>query len=272
MAHIAQVKQALKQGDKKQAMRLLKSILKENPTADAWYMAARLTDDRDKQRQYLKRALMLDSNHRKAKDLYRELGGQQIGSNRAILQMLYEEISRTGENSRLLGSMTPQQRFFIASGLSILMIVSMFGLLSAVFYQPSPPEFGPEPSPHVMLSAQPLMDYFISSSLPVVDSYAIELTDEEKVIEHAVDLPFDIRLDARYTLILTDTVTDYEVQVYVYDSHLSARTHQGNLEETAREQSQLILSHNNVNIVYPAALDTTLVQNMEQIVNQAPVS
>ncbi len=63
MASLADVQRMLKQGDRKRAALILQRVLKENPSADAWYLAARLTKSADKTQTYLQNALKLDPNH-----------------------------------------------------------------------------------------------------------------------------------------------------------------------------------------------------------------
>lgn len=64
---------ALQAGDKASARRLLSGMLKTNPTADAWYLAAHATDDPAVQIRCLKKALALDEWHSKANRMLAQL-------------------------------------------------------------------------------------------------------------------------------------------------------------------------------------------------------
>jgi hypothetical protein len=66
---------ALQNGDIPQARRLLKPILKESPSADAWYLAARTMDDDEKTIACLKKALALNEWHTEANRLLHRLEG-----------------------------------------------------------------------------------------------------------------------------------------------------------------------------------------------------
>lgn len=75
---IKQVKQAIREGDKKQARRLLRPILQGEPTADAWTLAAMVTDTDEQAIQCLKRALAIDEWHTTANRMLSQL--QSVGS------------------------------------------------------------------------------------------------------------------------------------------------------------------------------------------------
>ena len=70
---LQQAAQALNAGDKESARRLVKSILKQSPSADAWYLAARAMDDDEQAVACLKKALTLDEWHTQANRLLHQL-------------------------------------------------------------------------------------------------------------------------------------------------------------------------------------------------------
>lgn len=69
------VVEALRQGDPQTARRLLGPVLLEQPSADAWYLAARLSDDREQQIAHLRQALALDNWHSRADRMLTALEG-----------------------------------------------------------------------------------------------------------------------------------------------------------------------------------------------------
>ncbi len=71
------IQHALKQGDKAQARRLLKPLLKESPSADLWVLAAKSMDeeDDDKAIACLRKALELDDFHSEANRLLHKIEG-----------------------------------------------------------------------------------------------------------------------------------------------------------------------------------------------------
>ncbi len=66
---------ALENDDKATARRLLRSILKQAPTAEAWYLAARAMEEKEKSIQCLRKALELDALHTQANRLLFQLEG-----------------------------------------------------------------------------------------------------------------------------------------------------------------------------------------------------
>jgi len=61
---------AIKEGDKERAKMLVASALQQNQTsADAWYLYAYLTDDRLKRQQALSKALAINPQHQRARQL-----------------------------------------------------------------------------------------------------------------------------------------------------------------------------------------------------------
>ena len=77
---INQIKQAIKAGDTAKAKQLLKPILKENPSADAWTLAAYIMDDPQQQIKCLRKALSLDEWHSEANRMLYNLESGNIQS------------------------------------------------------------------------------------------------------------------------------------------------------------------------------------------------
>ena len=76
MSSLIDVNDALEDGHYKQAVALLQHVLREKPSAEAWFMAAKLTldNDRDEAVRHLKRALLLNPEHRDSLSLLGQLG------------------------------------------------------------------------------------------------------------------------------------------------------------------------------------------------------
>jgi len=80
MASLADVQRMIKQGDRKRAALILQRVLKENPSADAWYLAARMTKNQQKTRTYLQNALKLDPGHQRSRQALLDAMGQDGGT------------------------------------------------------------------------------------------------------------------------------------------------------------------------------------------------
>src|SRR5690348_5549009 len=118
MANLSEVQLALKEGDKAKANQLLKTILQKNPSADAWVMAARMTNNPENAKLHLQRALAFDSKHVKARDMLRDLGVQPMSSSAALtgglLTGIVSELEKFGANKPLLRNFSPKQRISTA--------------------------------------------------------------------------------------------------------------------------------------------------------------
>ncbi len=67
------VKWAIDSGDKEEARSLLQDILRDNPSADAWMLAARVADNEQDTFNALKKALEFDPDHAEASQLYERM-------------------------------------------------------------------------------------------------------------------------------------------------------------------------------------------------------
>lgn len=75
-AALQPVIEAIKAGDRQQARRLLRPLLRQ-PTADRWYVAALLSGSSGAARTSLQRALELDPQHEKARQRLAQLAGEE---------------------------------------------------------------------------------------------------------------------------------------------------------------------------------------------------
>ncbi|HRL13127.1 MAG TPA: hypothetical protein PKX07_14685, partial [Aggregatilineales bacterium] len=64
---IAEIEACIRFGDKVHARELLEQVLNEDPSAEAWYLAAQVMDDTEGTITALKHALELDPNHDRAR-------------------------------------------------------------------------------------------------------------------------------------------------------------------------------------------------------------
>ncbi len=69
------VRDAIKYGHKAEARKLLRSLLKSNPSAEAWYLAAQTMDSRKQAIKCLRRALEMDEWHTQSNRMLHELEG-----------------------------------------------------------------------------------------------------------------------------------------------------------------------------------------------------
>lgn len=101
-ADLTPIRAALKDGDKAAARRLLTPILKEQPSADAWTLAAQACDTPDAAIQCLRKALAIDAQHSTANRLLFKLEGavppaalEQRAREQAIAKQTAETLRQT---------------------------------------------------------------------------------------------------------------------------------------------------------------------------------
>jgi hypothetical protein len=146
MANLTEVQMAFKQGDKAKATQLLKTVLHERPSADAWVMAARLTSNAETAKTHLQRALAYDPKHVKARDMLRDLGGTPMSASSALtgglLAAIRTELEKFGANKPVLRNFSPSQRMMTAISLYVVvfavMLVAVSSLLASPVVTPPP--------------------------------------------------------------------------------------------------------------------------------------
>ena len=131
MGNLTEVALAIKGNDRKKAARMLTEIIKEDPSAEDYYLAALLSKDKDKDkaRALCKRALNFDSRHRKANQLWIELGGKPLqspSSESPILERILGFFQDFGTNipgiGPVLNRMHPNVRAGLFAALLIMLI------------------------------------------------------------------------------------------------------------------------------------------------------
>lgn len=83
------IRQALKAGDKAEARRLLGPVLQDQPSAEAWYLAAQAADDYSQAAALLRKALALDPDHAQAKSQLESLNKGQRVAEEGVYEMLW---------------------------------------------------------------------------------------------------------------------------------------------------------------------------------------
>jgi len=143
MANMTEVQMAFKQGDRAKAAQLLKTVLHEHPTADAWVMAARMTSNPETAKMHLQRALAFDPKHIKARDMLRDLGGTPMSTSAALtgglLPVIRAELEKFGANKPILKNLSPSQRMITAISLYTVVIALMLGAVSSLLTTPETP-------------------------------------------------------------------------------------------------------------------------------------
>lgn len=248
MLTLTEVRAAIKQGERKRGITLLKTILQENPTADAWCLAARLTEHKQTALRYVRQALILDPQHNEALTMLHDLGGTRRSFYGMLadetLASVYEQCSR----SPLLSRLPPGAQLAVFSLLMLAMLGGL-GLAIGLFVssrQPALPKDPPETQPVVLVSAGQMADRLRASSLALVD---LEIVSGAEAGEAAQVIRFSLE-DA--------AANQYPVEIQVYDS-IGALIAAWNALP-ASERPGRVVSQTNAVLTYPEALSPPLAQ------------
>lgn len=182
MPTVLDVRSALAKGDKKEASRLLEAILRDEPTADAWYMAAQMTSNEDTAVKYLRRALMIDPDHRLSRDMMRRLGGTDKSASGIFVDEFGTWLRQQGDRSPILKYLSPSLRLVIL----VLLLVGLVGAVVAAFSyvqdnQPEPiPEIGPTAAPQQFVTSEMVLNTFRNNGINV---YGVERIEDVRMTE-----------------------------------------------------------------------------------------
>gem|GEM_PF-6118898 len=279
MAKVSDVKNAINRGDKKQALKLLKETLTKNPSAEAWYLAAQLSNDDTKKKQYLQRALKLDKRHVKSLNMLNDLGSTTQQSSDGFLTRAWYFVEDFGQDSRLLGGMGHYQRISIVLSTFVMVIAGFLVILSSIFSgsdASTPPvveRLEAEPLPF-NLETDTFINHFESSELTIEQIDQIELSDEEKVLQVEMDnglgtiVTRTFNITNQYILKIADAEQTHDVTVQFYGSFLEASYHQIVLKGEAEDTSIEYL--NNSILIYPQVLNEATAQTLIDVYRDAP--
>lgn len=263
MAHLAEVKNLIHQGDKRGALKALQQVIKEQPSADAWYIAARLTDDRTKAKKYLQRALMMDSTHRQARDLLHEYGGKRKSTAEFLASELTDTMIRTGGKTAGIRRLSSRQRVIVLGSLGFVTFLFVallaFIVVANLVMDGGKPERYTTAPTHTELQGQVLVDHFNTSGLTILESGTAAATDDEIDSEEV----FEVTIVSRYEMTVLDIEKPNSVRLYVYENQFDAlRDRQRLLDdfETAN-----VARHQNINLIYPTAMDPEVASTMIDI-------
>lgn len=253
MYTVGEIRTAIRTNNRKKAYEMLQVALKEKPTADTWYLAAKLVTDRDTKIQYLRTALLHDRDHRKSLDLLRELGTDITGEHPILVHSFMHELQLQANKSPLLKHFPPAIQAIIGLAIVGVIVVAM-GMLFTRLMPASGPALGDGPSVNVVefISTTQVETSFTASSLDILFSQQRRDSAIGKDI-----LQFDIRGAG-------DQLRT--VEVFVYDSVQAILDDQSTL--AIYDQAANSIAHANIIAVYPIDISEANAMTIANIVDQ----
>jgi tetratricopeptide (TPR) repeat protein len=170
MSSIFEVKDALAVGEYKQAATLLQSVLRDNPSADAWFMAAQLTldNDRDRAIRHLKRALLLNPKHGDTLTLLGQLGEDRHITAGDVAEELGDVVDEQVDHLPFMKGQSRGMKLAVMGLLTMLVIVAVLTLPRILFPRTGPayiPDAPPQVAELEIHSSNSIFNAFTSSGL-----------------------------------------------------------------------------------------------------------
>lgn len=257
MATLASVQLALKEGDKKQATQLLKLVLKEHPSPNAWYMAARLTDDKGLAIKYLKRALTMDPNHIKSRDMLHRLGGKHTGISGSVMDGIRSEVDQIRQGEHTLSRMTYRQKLMLAASVSLLLVVIVISVAVNLFgIRIGGGSSRPE-GDTINVYADVMISHFDASDLDIIKF-------------ESVPPPENTAIREQFILTLADSAAWHEIKIYLYNEPTDLLDDQDFLAEQVIFDNGVV--YRNAVMIYPPALETEVSKLLEDTFKSIPTT
>lgn len=243
---LGEIERAIRLNKRKEAVEMLASVLREKPSSEAWYLAAKLSNDPKKKVKYLRTALLMDPSHRKSKALMKELGADAGGIQHVFVAEFIQFIEQQGQKSPILRRFpVPLQiTSFFAVIIFFIVIVSL--LLSNLFGGTGPilSEEGPQILKMQYFTATDLMNHFNASDLEIM-----------YVTESQYDMKESIRLEIR------DNESRLRaIDIIVYDSLHALIADRPSL--SIYEQYSKVVAHSNAVLIYPPEISEVFAKRL----------
>lgn len=255
MAMLLDVYSALDAGDNAGAAQLLGEVIRTEPSAQAWCLAARLTHDRDKAVRHLKRALLLDPKHAESLVLLRELDGDRSITLTDVRDEVVETLEYEHQRMPVVRNLNKRQTLVGALALAVVVVAGLV-LVARVLRQPGPsliPEQAPQAAAVTIVPLATVWQHFQNSGLPI-QSMGRGATD-----------------GGRHTIELTvrDTAGQLvPVSVLVYDSIPALIGDRDTL--AAYETQGHLLGAANLRLAYPPSLSSYMTHQLENALRSVP--
>lgn len=254
MPNLYDVQDALSNGQRKEAITMLEEVLREAPTANAWYMAALITNNEREKVRHLQRALLLDPDHEQSKAMLKKLGkSSQGGLGRSFLEEIQQAILDQSARSPFL-SRLPRSMQLGAALLVVVFIIGLFGVTVALFLElggPQVSDTAPTAAPIVTVESGDALS-ILQSRLGVV---AITPTQNDDVLRGTT---YDVQFVG-----LDNTL--YTGELIILDSPAAYLTNVNYFEDVQR--FSYILGNNNVYFVVSRGLTQAEVDRLSEIIN-----
>lgn len=125
---------SLNQGDYRLAASQLQAVLHSDPSADAWYLAAQLTVQKDRERaiRHLKRALLLNPKHGKSLTMLAQLGETPELTISEVAEEVVDAVNAQADQTPILRRLTPRQRLIALGAILVAQVFTVIVIIPAL--------------------------------------------------------------------------------------------------------------------------------------------
>lgn len=236
---------SLDQGEYRLAASQLQAVLHNDPSADAWYLAAELTLERDHDRavRHLKRALLLNPRHGNTLTLLGQLGEAPELSIAEVAEEVVDAVNAQADQTPILRRLTPRQRLIALGGTLMAVIFTVIVVIPALIPHTGP-NFIPDSMPQQAVDTRAvtpktIFNQFIGSDIQMfnIERIGNAVTPGKDTLKFSVSgAGGDLQ----------------SVQVIVYESVSDLIRDSQTQREL--ENASLIFARNNALLVYSAEL------------------
>lgn len=255
MAMLVDVYSAMNAGDRANAMRLLAEVIQTEPSAQAWYLAAQLTSDREKALRHLKRALLLDPKHADSLRMLRELGAEKNFTLDDLKEEVVETLEYEHQRLPVVRNLSKRQALIGALALTVVVIGAL--VLLARLLRPAGPSLVPDQAPQAaavtIVPIRTVWQHFQNSALPL----------QTMTRGASASGRHSIQLTVRDT-----TGALVQVSVLVYDSIPALIGDRDTLD--ALEAQGTVVGVANVRLAYPLTLSSFMARQLESTLRSMP--
>lgn len=132
MPSLYDVQDAWEDGKRREAVALLRDILREDPSANAWYMAATMTNDKNEKVRHLQRALQLNPSHRQSQQLLERLGVKNASFGGTVVSEVGESIFERTRRFPIIGQLPPAVQLLFAAVIVFIVVYALTLIASGV--------------------------------------------------------------------------------------------------------------------------------------------
>jgi flagellar basal body-associated protein FliL len=253
MATLNDVKKLTNSGKKKEAAKALQQLLREKPSADAWYYASTLAKTADAKKKYLQKALAMNPRHDPSNKMLKQLEGNAPGTPKK------KNTGRGGASTALIG-------------IIVVLVIAVLGIAGFFLFTPNSPAQVDEGNtdPETVLQGDTTVDEVveavegITATGPVVGHFQVS-----GLIAGALDTTEGSGVQQQIEFELNGQEEPAVLKIYASVEELSDNREA--LFEATRGATVMLVQQNAV-LLYPISVDSQSSQTLRETLRTMPLN